>query len=90
MPKQREPCLPTGMSKIILVKGGHGLENVRLNLFRVFCRVLLSLTNVINNFFGTNDWPTSTFFTSHRASFPKHTDTICMHKNPDFDIQLHI
>jgi hypothetical protein len=25
----------TGISKIILVKGGHGLENVRLNLFRV-------------------------------------------------------
>jgi hypothetical protein len=25
----------TGISKIILAKGGHGLENVRLNLFRV-------------------------------------------------------
>jgi hypothetical protein len=25
----------TGISKTILVKGGHGLENVRLNLIRV-------------------------------------------------------
>jgi hypothetical protein len=25
----------TGISKIILVQGGHGLENVSLNLFRV-------------------------------------------------------
>jgi hypothetical protein len=66
--------------QIILVKGDHELENVRLNLFRVFCRVLFhTLTNVIThyNFFATNDWPTSTFFTSHRASFAKPTDTIC-------------
>jgi hypothetical protein len=53
----------TGISKIILVKGGHGLENVRLNL----CS---------DDFFGTNDWPASTFFISHRASFAKHTKTI--------------
>jgi hypothetical protein len=57
-----------GIPKIILAKGGHGLENIRLNLFRVFCRALFhTLKNVINNFFyffGTNDWPTSTFFLS--------------------------
>jgi hypothetical protein len=44
----------TGISKTILVKDGHGLENNRLNLFRVLCRILFhTLKNVIiiNNFF---------------------------------------
>jgi hypothetical protein len=54
----------TGISKIILVKGGHRLENVRLNLFRVFSRVVFhTLTNVINKQL-TYDWLTSTFFMS--------------------------
>jgi hypothetical protein len=30
-----------------------------------------------DDFFGTNDWPSSTFFMGHRASFAKHTNTIC-------------
>jgi hypothetical protein len=30
-----------------------------------------------DDFFGTNDWRTGTFFMSHRASFAKHTNTFC-------------
>jgi hypothetical protein len=53
------------MSKIILVKGGHGLENVRLNLFSV------TISSV-----RTIGLP-APFFMSHKASFAKHTNTIC-------------
>jgi hypothetical protein len=58
----------TGISKIILAKGSHGLKNDRLNLFRV----TISSERTIGM-----DWPTSTFFMSHRVSFAKHTNTIC-------------
>jgi hypothetical protein len=52
----------TGISKILLIKGGHGLGNVRLNLFRM----------TISSY-----WLTSTFFMSHKANCAKHTNTIC-------------
>jgi hypothetical protein len=52
----------TGISNIILVKGDHGLENVRLNLFRV---TISSIQTV--------GLP-APFFISHRASFAKHTN----------------
>jgi hypothetical protein len=47
------------MAKITLAKGGHGLKRPSQ---------LISC----DDFFGTNDWPTSNFFMSHRD-----TNTIC-------------
>jgi hypothetical protein len=62
----------TGISKIIPVKGGHGLENVRLNLFSV------TISSV-----RTIGLPAPFLWVT--VSFAKHTNTIC--KNPSTLLQ---
>jgi hypothetical protein len=65
-----------------------GKRPSQLSTYLVFCQVLFyTLTNVINNFFGTTGLKAPFLWVIEPVSRNTPTQFQGMHKNPDFDIQ---